>query len=328
MQAFSIFMALLLVMFTANSSPISSTELTQRANSGFAPLVNLYQMVRADNENLRERLLNSSIKTVSSAKGFAGNHDASKVLSEFLSGAEERTEMDSKLSLLWLKLANVILPYKKTVEASKKQLKKSTKKFSVDQGELLTKANMRARKVMKTNEVPSTEHPVVGVIGKNSTDANLNANLGVNADVNISGFLSKLFGGSSEEEEEEEQGEVGAQDYCDDDEDDDESSCADDSDSDDEGYYSDRHGDYDTCIYSTGAAHTNGTSHGNHTHRPLGHRFRNQSRSLKKSFTLSNLSNYSNILGVFKFTSFGMLRFNYNGISGLVIGLLAAIIFA
>lgn len=317
-------MALLLVMFTANSSPISSTELSQRANSGFAPLVNLYQMVRADNEDLRERLLNSSMKTVSSAKGLTGNHDARKVLSEFLSGAEERTEMDSKLSLLWLKLANVILPYKKTVEASKKQLKKSTKKFSVDQGELLTKANMRARKVMKTNEVPSTEHPAVGVIGKNFTDANLD----VNVDVNISGFLSKLFGGSSEEEEEEEQGQVGAQDYCDDDEDDDESSCLDNSDSDDEGNYSDRYSDYDTCIYSTGAAHTNGTPHGNHTHRPLGHRYRNHSRSLKKSFTLSNLSNYSNILGVFKFTSFGMLRFNYNGISGLVIGLLAAIIFA
>lgn len=318
-------MALLLVIFTASSSPIASTELSQRANSGFAPLINLYDMVRADNEDLRERLLNTSMKTVSSAKSLTSNshRDTSKVLSEFLSGAKERTEMDSKLSLLWLKLANVILPYKKTVEASKKQLKKSTKKFSIDQAELLTKANMRARKVLKVNEVPSNTHPVVEVIEKNTTHST--------PEVNISGFLSKLFGVSTEEEEEgeEEQEEVGAQDYCDDDdEDNDESSGSDDSDCDDDGYYSDRYGDYDACIYSIGSIHPNGTRHGNHTHRSLGHRYRNNSRSLKKNFTLSNLSNYSNILRVFKLTSFGSLRFNYNGISGLVIGLLAAIIFA
>lgn len=347
MKAYIIFIVCLLFLFTANSSPVLSTELPDSAHSilSLAPLTNLLEYVRgaeADTLELastlsqyKDRLVNSSMrtrysalansKTVANLKNSStiNQRQASKFFSHLLSDAEEWSEIDSKLSLLWLKLANTILPYQETIEQSKVQWKKAklgSKKFSIDQGQLIRNNDVRSPNVMKVGEVPSHEHMVKHHNSSNSFDL----------EVNLSGLLSKFFGKPASEpcEEEEEEEEVLQQDSCDDSE-------SEDCDSDCEGYYSDRYGYYDPCFYesSTGKLF-NSTSHGNHTHNRTSHghthkhTHRNHTRGSKRNFTLSSLPNYSNILQVLKLTSFGSSRFNYNGISGLVIGLLAAIIFA
>lgn len=261
---------------------------------------------------------------------------ASSIISKFEHELEEGIDQekdDSTLALLWLKLANVVLPFKKVMKQSQKDVKKQgktnsknrsskiNKKFSVDQESLLQESEVGHSDIdlVNTKEVPAVNvvdnNDLVskpGLINEYQSDDLLNST----TKVNLTGLLSRLFGTKETEDscDEEDSGEdvKGDSDDC-------EEEDSDDCEEEDKYDYN------DPCnVYETSVNYNATNNHGNFTSR--GHSNKTNDTKPKGIKSTSSKSNYTNVTGFEE--SFGTSLIHQNGLNGLLFGLVIAMIFA